>query len=295
MSMLSRLTTRVPDALFHREDRPAPDAAGLLLQWLGTAGFRLQHKGFHFWLDPHLSRHRPFELATGRVSPDLQRILAEVDLAHAVAVGHSHYDHAIDTPAIARLHGAQVYGSRDTLQICRGQGVPERQLHELRGWGETFDVGPFTLRAVRSEHSPLALGHVPYPGRITEPFDVPAPLSAYRVGEVFGLHLQASGTSVCHVGSAALIDAELRGLQADVVLCCTIGRHATPRFVHRVIDALRPKLLIPCHWDQFWRPIQATARQIPGNDLEGFLADVARHPQAPQVQVLPLRGWTTLS
>lgn len=289
----ARLSSELPASLFHHQPRPA-DGAALALQWLGTAGFRLVSRGHHLWFDPHLSRHSLAQLALGPIQPNLERIALEVDVAHAVAVGHSHFDHALDAPAIARMHGARVYGASDTLQWCRGSGVAERQLFELRGDGEVFGEGPFALRAFRSAHSPFLAGKVPFPGRIAAPLRAPAPISAWRVGQVLTLHADSPGGSVHHVGSAALVEAELRGVQADVVLACTIGRHATPHFTRRLIETLRPKLLIPCHWDRFWEPLDQPARQIPGNDLLGFLDEVAAVPGAPEVRVLPLRGWTCI-
>jgi len=290
----SRLSTQVDARLLHREARPS-DQAPLALQWLGTAGFRVVSAGCHFWLDPHLSRHAWHEVLLDPLQPDEARVRAAVDVAHGVAVGHSHFDHAIDAPAIALLHGAPVFAAADTLHWCRSYGVPERLLHELRGEGESFDIGPFRLRAHKSEHSPFALGRVPFPGRITGAMPVPAPVSAFRVGPVFALQLQTAAVSVLHVGSAALLEAELTGVRADVVLCCTIGRQATPRFTQRVIDALQPRLIIPCHWDQFWLPADEPTRQIPTNDLVGFLEEVAGHPRAPEVRVLPLGGWTQVA
>lgn len=289
---LRRLTTAVPEHLYHRQERPNEDA-DLALQWTGTAGFRLVHQGYHFWLDPHFSRHSPWQVLRP-ISPDLDKIAAMVDRADAVAVGHSHFDHALDAPAIAVAHGAHVYGSTDTLTWCRGYGVPELQLHTLLGEGEVHDAGPFRLRAVKSDHSPFALGRVPFPGRIQAPIATPARVDAWRVGEVFGLHLTAGRHRVYHLGSAGLREAELHGIQADVVLCCTVGRQATPNFTQRMVQALRPRLVIPCHWDQFWRPIDAPARQIPGNDLLGFLDEVAACPDAPEVRILPMLGWTEL-
>lgn len=292
-TVLDRLSLTVDPKLYHHEPK-APYSSALAIQWLGTAGFRLVSGGQHFWLDPHLSRHGIPELLFGQIEPDLERIQADVDVAHGVAVGHSHFDHALDAPAIAALHGAHLYGSEDTLNWARGYGVDPSLLHPLHGEGEVHELGPYTLRAVKSEHSALFGGRIPYPGHIATALKGPAHMSRWRCGPVFGLHLDVAGTSVYHVGSAALVDAELRGIQADVVLCCTIGRHATPNFTRRVVDALRPKLLIPCHWDQFWRPLDSAVRQIPGNDLQGFLNEVAACPDAPETRVLPMRGWTTI-
>lgn len=292
--LLDRLTAEVPAHVLHHQPRPPEDVA-LALQWLGTAGFRLLSRGHHLWLDPHLSRHGLAQLARGKIQPDLQRIRQDVDVAHAVAVGHSHFDHALDAPAIAQLHAARVYGASDTLNYCRGSGVAEHQLVELRGDGQGHREGPFELRSYASVHSPFLAGKVPFPGRIAQPFSGPAPVSAWRVGQVLTLHADSPGGSVHHVGSAALLEAELRGVQADVVLACTIGRHATPHFARRLVETLRPKLLIPCHWDQFWLPLDRPARQIPSNDLLGFLDEIAAVRGAPEVRVLPLRGWTCVA
>ncbi len=288
-----RLTTSVEGLLGPSDERPA-DRVGLALQWLGTAGFRVLSKGHHLWLDPHLSRHSLLELATGKIVPKLANIERDVDRADAVVVGHSHFDHALDAPAIAKLRGARVYGAEDTLNWCRGYGVPEAQLRRMEGRGESYAEGPFTLRPVRSQHSPFLAGQVPFAGPISLPLQGPAPVWAWRVGQVFGLHLQGPGPSIYHVGSADLIEAEMTGIQADVVLCCTIGRHSVRNFTQRVVAALRPKLVVPCHWDLFWQPLQAPPRQILTNDLAGFIAEVAACANAPQVRVLPPRGWAVL-
>ncbi|MGH7820795.1 MAG: MBL fold metallo-hydrolase, partial [Candidatus Binatia bacterium] len=274
-----------------REERP--QAAALAVQWLGTAGFRIVSGDHHFWIDPHLSRHSLGELLRGPIAPKDDLIAREVDVAHAVALGHSHFDHALDAPAIARLRGARVYGSVDTLNYCRGSGVPAELLREIHG-GETLREGPFTLRPVPSQHSTIFLGRVPFPGRIERPIGPPLRASELRVGPVFGIHLEAGGASVYHVGSANLIDSELRGVRAEVLLCCTVGRQSTERYVERLLTALRPRIVIPCHWDQFWRSIDDPVRQIPGNDLEGFLREVQIHPAAPEVRLLPLRAWTRI-
>ncbi len=294
---MGRLSTRIDPAWLHHE--ATPDGAVQALQWLGTAGFRLRQRGpdgrdHHLWLDPHLSRHSLWEVATGRLAPKLDRIAADVDAADAVAVGHSHFDHAIDAPEIAKRHGARLYGSASMTEIARGYGVDPALLRTLEP-GVTQHDGPCALTAFRSQHSKFAFGRIPAPGHVREPLAWPAKAQDFRVGDVFGLHVAGGPLSVYHVGSADLIEAEIEGVQADVVLACTVGRYATERFTHRLLDALRPKIVIPCHWDQFWRPIDAPVRQIPTNDLGAFLEEVRSHASRPEIRVLPMRGWTRLA
>jgi L-ascorbate metabolism protein UlaG (beta-lactamase superfamily) len=315
---MARLATQIDPAWLHREPdlvRGGEPETKLALQWLGTAGFRVVYRGYagaqasrdadpaspgragpsehHVWLDPHLSRHSLWQIVSGKISANAERIDADVDRADAVVVGHSHFDHAIDAPYIAKKHRARLYGSSSMMAIGRGYGVDEADLRCLEP-GVTVHDGPCALTAYRSQHSRFLLGRVPAPGHITAPLAAPARALDYRVGDVLGLHLGGGPVSVYHVGSADLIEAEMTGVRADVVLACTIGRHATPRFTERLLDTLQPKIVIPCHWDQFWRPIDAEMRQIPSNDLAGFIAEVAAHSSKPEVRVLPVRGWTRL-
>src|SRR5262252_6169336 len=68
---------------------------GLEVTWLGTAAFRFSYEGTVRWIDP----------------------------ADAVLVGHTHFDHALDVPAIARAHGCPVYGSRSLAHLMGLHGL----------------------------------------------------------------------------------------------------------------------------------------------------------------------------
>jgi L-ascorbate metabolism protein UlaG (beta-lactamase superfamily) len=75
-----------------------------------------------------------FKIAVGRkIVPDRQVIArclqkARVDRLAAVMPLHSHYDHAMDAPEVARLSGARLLGSASTANIGRGWGLPEAQI-----------------------------------------------------------------------------------------------------------------------------------------------------------------------
>jgi len=71
------------------------------------------------------SRPTSIQIPTQRIKPDLAAIdrglkVNEVDKLDAVIPLHSHYDHAMDAPAVARRTGASVYGLESTANIVRG-------------------------------------------------------------------------------------------------------------------------------------------------------------------------------
>src|SRR5690606_31586313 len=105
---------------------------------------------------------------TAKIAPDVEVIDREIGAADAVLIGHSHFDHVMDTPYIAKKTGATVYGSRSTANLMAAAGLPEAQVVTLDADRQTtFEVGPFEITAVPSLHSTFALGKkVPYAGDI---------------------------------------------------------------------------------------------------------------------------------
>jgi L-ascorbate metabolism protein UlaG (beta-lactamase superfamily) len=72
---------------------------GLELEWLGVASYRLSFEGTTVLVDPYVSR-APLLLRRPAL-PDAHLIDRHVRKADAILIGHTHWDHAVDAPAIA--------------------------------------------------------------------------------------------------------------------------------------------------------------------------------------------------
>jgi L-ascorbate metabolism protein UlaG (beta-lactamase superfamily) len=107
-------------------------------------------------------------------------------------------------------------------------------------------------------------------------------------GLVLNWLVQAPGASVVHIDSADFIDDELRGHSCDVLCLCAIGRAARPRYVADAVALLKPRFVIPCHWDWFFSPLDAPARLLPGVDLGGMIREIRDAGATPVV--LPFLG-----
>jgi L-ascorbate metabolism protein UlaG (beta-lactamase superfamily) len=250
-------------ALRELERNPLGLPAGLELEWLGVAGYRLTYEGVSIFVDPYVSRVPLRSLILRRPAlPDaavLDRFIRPPGDVAGVLVGHTHWDHAVDAPAIARRYGCPAYGSDSLARLMRLHGLDAVEVEA----GRAYELGPFVVRFTPSRHSKLILGRkVPFDGPLTcDHLDGLRP-SAYRCGAVYGIRIEVGGTSLYHQGSANLDDAALDHDPVDVFLACVAGRQVTPHYWRRILPKLDPRAIVPTHYDDFFAPL--------GRDLKLF-------------------------
>ena len=113
------------------ESTPLGLPDGLELEWLGVAGYRLTYEGVSILVDPYVSRVPLRTLLLRRPAlpdHDADRPLRPRPAPVAgILVGHTHWDHAVDAPALARRFGAPAYGSDSLAHLMRLHGLAERR------------------------------------------------------------------------------------------------------------------------------------------------------------------------
>lgn len=255
--------------------------AGLQIEWLGVSGYRITYDGVSLFVDPYVSRVPLRALLLGRVAmPDAAQIERYVSAPGAVAgvlVGHTHFDHAVDAPAIARRFGAKAYGSSSLGQLMHLHGLGHLAVEVAPH--RPYELGPFVVRFVPSRHSKLLFGRrIPMDGELTCEHVHGLSPRAYRCGQVWGIRIEVAGVSLYHQGSADLDDDELRREPVDVFLAGVAGRSFTPRYWERILPRLDPRIVVPTHYDDFFAPLGrrlSFVRQVRLADVPGEVAAVA--------------------
>ena len=255
---------------------------GLELSWLGVSGYRLTYEGVSLFIDPYVSRVPLRALLLRRVAlPDealIDRYASAPGPVAGVLVGHTHFDHAVDAPAIARRHGTKAYGSASLQRLMRLHGLGHLAVEVIAH--HPYQLGPFAVSFVPSRHSKLLFGRkVPMDGQLTcDHLDGLAP-GAYRCGAVWGIRIEVAGVSLYHQGSANLDDEQLRDGAVDVFLAGIAGRSVTPRYWERILPRLDPRVLVPTHYDNFFSPLgrpQDFVRRVDLAAVPGEVAAVSR-------------------
>jgi L-ascorbate metabolism protein UlaG (beta-lactamase superfamily) len=264
--------------------------AGLEIEWLGVSGYRLTCEGRTLYIDPYFTRVPLSYLLRRRPAlPDrstIDRYLPPDEDVVGVLVGHTHWDHAVDAPEIARRYGCSAYGSSSLAALMRLHGLGDQAV-EAEPY-RAYELGPFEVTFVPSAHSRLLLGlAVPFAGDLTcEHLDGLAP-GAYRCGQVWGIHIAVGGITLYHQGSADLIDDAVRHRGVDLFLAGIAGREFTDRYWERILSRLDPATVVPTHYDNFFVPLNDEMELIGSARIAELEREVQGVSRDARVRALP--------
>jgi L-ascorbate metabolism protein UlaG (beta-lactamase superfamily) len=289
-------------ALFVYEDAPVdphwalvasediPDGA-VTVRFSGTATLLFSDGQTQWMTDGWFSRPGPLRLLLGKIGPDMEAIeqgLADNQVTELAAVlpMHSHYDHAMDAPEVARRTGAMLLGSESTANIGRGWGLPESQIQVLVD-RQPVRLGQFVITPIESQHfqfpDPIVRERALAEPEIVGPLVPPVRVFDYRLGKAYVLHVSHPKGSWLIVGSAGYVEGALQGLTADAVLLGVggLGSQATDymeNFWRETVAAVAPSRVIPIHFDSLTGPVagpftgQVKLMALISGDREGTLS-----------------------
>lgn len=279
-------------AEYARHAYVAPPASGALTAtWFGTTALLLTDGTHAVFVDPFFTRP-PGVLNVVRnaaIAPDEGTIAAWLQRAgvtrlDAVLVSHSHYDHAMDAAVVAQRTGATLVGSPSTANIGRGGGLPENRVVTVKS-GEVIAAGAFKVTFVESAHAGASGGQPT--GDITQPLVPPAHYLDYRQGGTYSILIEHPQGTVLHHGSVGFVPGMLKLRRAAVVFLCISMMPDLRTYLGEVVDAVGATRVVPVHWDDFTRPLDAELVPLPYLvDLDGFFADMVRLRPDLEVQTL---------
>jgi L-ascorbate metabolism protein UlaG (beta-lactamase superfamily) len=267
-----------------------PGLDELQCRWLGTAGFEIRTAKATILIDPFFTRISLWQLLLGPVRPDPEQIKPYLRPTAAIFVSHSHWDHLLDAPMATRLSGATLYGSAETLQVARAEGLPASQMSLLEGHG-VVTVGDVTIEAIPSVHSRIPT-QMFVGGKLPPTVSLPMGFLSYKHGPVYGFLIRWRGRTLYHCGSADFSDREVAGTKVDVLLQCLAGWKNSPHLWERLRDRLQPQVVVPMHHDDFFRPLSEGYHEVMFANVAEALAGIRQAmPDATILQVPLLQSF----
>eukprot|EP00439_Symbiodinium_sp_Y106_P089524 s1_g2060.t1 len=246
--------------------QPAP---AITVRYMGNTNLLISDGTTSLLTDGWFSRPSTTQLLFGAIEPDLEAITAAMtkgnigDVAAVIPV-HSHYDHAMDAPEVARRTGALLVGSESTANIGRGWGLHEDQIRVVAS-EEPLRFGDFTVTLIKSQHfqfpdPDMAAAALEDP-LITEPLVPPVSALDYKMGGAYSVHIAHPLGTVLLQGSAGYVTGALDEYRADVVILGVGGVAAqTPSYQQdyweEIVRVVRADRVFPVHWDSLTDPLQ---------------------------------------
>ncbi len=269
-----------------------PARQPIVLTYLGVAGWSLSDGKTTILVDPFFSRG-PLPAGTDRLVPDEKQIARHAP-AHAdlILVGHSHFDHLLDVPAIAARTGAQILGSQSSTNYARASGIPGDHLITVKG-GEDYEFGAFSVRVIPGLHSALDDKHG-YAAIQSIPADIKLPLTfdEFDQGGTLAYLVRIAGHEILFIDSANYIEREMEGLRPDVAIVATGLREEIHDYSCRLMHALgQPPLVITNHFDAWTKPVDddLNPSKESSADLDAFSGEVRGCSPSTRV-VIPEHG-----
>jgi len=139
------------------------DEEGIVIWWLGQAGFALYSGGTRILIDPYLSdflahKYKDKEFKHIRMAP-APCLSEDVSALDAVLCTHAHSDHMDPetVPVIAKNNpGCHMVIPRAEIARARDIGIPERQIRGVNA-GEKIKIGNFEIEAIPAAHEELKI------------------------------------------------------------------------------------------------------------------------------------------
>jgi L-ascorbate metabolism protein UlaG (beta-lactamase superfamily) len=245
----------------------------LTVRFTGTSTLLFSDGETSWMVDGWFSRFGAYALFRGEIAPDVEAITRGLERNHASRLAvvipvHSHFDHAMDSPEVARQTGAILLGSSSTANIARGWGLPESQIRIARN-REVVRFGRFEITLVESRHFEFpdpavreqALAHP----EIESPLVPPVAALDYRLGTPYAIYVRHPLGRFLVQASAGFVEGGLAGYDADVVFL-GIGGLGTQTAAYRetywreTVEATGARRVIPIHWDTLVGPIEGPFR-----------------------------------
>ena len=288
---------------------PPDNPNHLTATFVGTSTLLFSDGNSAIMIDGFFTRPDIKSLLWGPIQSDLPLIESSLDRLkinklESIMVVHSHHDHAMDAPEVAKLTNAVVFGSESTANIARGKGLPEAKI-EVVDNNRALQFDQFKVTMIKSKHSPVpsVMARVTGIGEnISPPFPVQPRLTDFKEGGSYVVHIEHPLGNILVQASSGYIDDLLNPYQADVIFLGIAGLSKQPdefkqAYFKETIDAVGATRVIPIHWDNFMLPINKAL--VPAHPLvdniPATLASLSSHTQnnAGQ-QVMLMQAWESV-
>ena len=260
------------------------------LTYLGVSGFLIRAQGAAVLTAPSITHPRLFRVVLGlHIEPDtaaIDQAFARIDSSNigALLVGHSHYDHLLDVPYLARhlLPHVTIVGTPTTKHVLAGDPAlrgsrvvalsPDSvaTAYRVGSWYYVADgngAPKFRIMPVASTHAPNFAGMtIAWWGATRDRQSLPGNAWQWPLGEVyayvidvvrrdsspaFRIFYQDAASDPAHSLLPPFLGRDVR--RVDVAIVCAGNFAQAYQYPDVLLGAMHPRFALLSHWEDFFR------------------------------------------
>lgn len=279
--------------------------------FLGTSSILLDDGETQILTDGFFSRPSLWKTAFSKIESDPTTVLSVIEKVKmnrlkGVFVCHSHYDHVLDAPFVAKQTNSKLYGSSSTLNVGIGAGLTQNQMQKFE-LGKPISIGKFTVTVLESKHTPpfKILGKTnatdPNHPNIDTPLIQPVKAMDFIEGGTFDFYIQHGKNKILIKSSTNFVEGAFDKLNVDVLFLGIAQISLQPisfqdEYYKQTVQTLKPKVLIPIHWDNFFKPLSEPLEpnlQL-GDDFDANMKSILKRSEGQKIEIQLLQGFESI-
>ncbi len=235
------------------------------ITYLGTTVLLFDDGDTQLLFDAYVSRQTPRHAIFGKIQSDesyVQHIVDcfQMDHLKGIFVSHSHFDHVLDVASFSRITHSDIYGSASTLNVARGGDVEEEKLHRF-SLNQSIRIGKFCVTVLPSIHSKVHWYNNDLGKTIDEPISQPCRRSQMKEGGSYDFLIEHEGNTYLIRPSFNYLKGQLDSIHCNLAFLGVTGmaresKELQEQFFMETLEKVKPKIVIPLHWDNFFAPIE---------------------------------------
>ena len=268
--------------------------------YLGAGGYLMRRGADSLLLAPFFSNPGLLRVGLSKIKSKIKIIdeyLPAVEDVETILIGHSHYDHLMDVPYIAKYHAtkATIYGNKTMTHLLapyfdnRSRLVNLNPIAGERMQGQWVYIpnGNIRFMAIKSEHGPQFGGiRLLKRKELNEDlYQCPRKSSHWVQGQTFTFiidFLGVDGTVEFRIHYQDAASNPPKGFppvgieNIDLAILCAAAFHEVKKYPEGILDKIKPKHIIVGHWENFFRSYAKPPRTVPFTNIKKFIEQVLK-------------------
>ena len=251
----------------------------LSLTWYGTSCFYLTDGKDAILFDPFFTRASKMDLVLFKELKADQKLvekwlpIEKRKKIKAMFVSHTHYDHILDIGPVHSGTESKIYGSFSTLKISKANGINNKFLVRTTA-GQIINVGGFEIEILSGKHAPHFFNFTLATGKVSKDFTYPASAIAYKMDEIYTYLIRYKGKVIYFNASTG--PTLKKETKVDIMIQGLTFKSLYGELIEKQIKPYSPKIIIPSHHDDFFRPLSENYIMRDTADINYFKKNIPK-------------------